>query len=254
VNSYAGDLMSSIYDERYSGNYRDSLNAQEVARWRALEHFIRRVAKIGSARRVLDYGAGSGLHVELWEKVFPGAELHFTDVSSVAKEKFVAKYPRHAGRYVLNTADHPDATFDAIVSVEVMEHVDDLDAYVRDVRRLLTPGGTFVWTTPCANAGSVEHVYSSVTGRVDATDEGYRRWRWEDPTHLRRLKTREIESFLRERGFTHVDFRLRSHVFSFVCTYFPVRRLRPALGSLVGLDYALFRRLPNGASMIGAAR
>ncbi|HYZ93373.1 MAG TPA: class I SAM-dependent methyltransferase [Actinomycetota bacterium] len=246
--------MSSIYDERYAGNYRESLNAQELARWGALEHFITRVAKIGSARRVLDYGAGIGLHVDLWEEVFPGAELHFTDISSVAMQKFKTSYPRHADRYVLDAHALPDASFDAIVSVEVMEHVEDLDAYVRDVRRLLAPGGTFAWTTPCANALSVEHVYSTVTGRVDATDEGYRRWRWEDPTHLRRLKTREIESFLRDRGFTHVEFRLRSHVFSFVCTYFPVRRLRPALGSLVGLDYALFRRLPNGASMIGAAR
>lgn len=248
---------SSVYDQRYSGDYREHLSGYEIARWEALYHFITHVLKLDTAKKVLDYGAGSGLHVELWETIFDEAELHFCDISSVAMEKFKAKYPRHAHRYSLVRENHPDGsddTFDVIASVEVMEHVEDLNLYLRDISRLLKPGGLFVWTTPCANQFSIEHIFSAITGKIERTREGYRRWKWEDPTHLRRLRSNEIESLLRENGFSDVRFRFRSHFFSFVCTYFPTRRANRLRNRLMTLDYSLFRCLPNGASMIGAAK
>lgn len=42
----------------------------------------------------------------------------------------------------------PDAAFDAVVAVEVLEHVEDDAAFVRQVHRVLKPGGSFLMTTP----------------------------------------------------------------------------------------------------------
>lgn len=42
----------------------------------------------------------------------------------------------------------PDAAFDAVVAVEVLEHVEQDELFVRNVARVLKPGGTFVMTTP----------------------------------------------------------------------------------------------------------
>ena len=42
----------------------------------------------------------------------------------------------------------PDATFDCVVAVEVLEHVDADLAFVREVHRVLKPGGVFLLTTP----------------------------------------------------------------------------------------------------------
>jgi SAM-dependent methyltransferase len=42
----------------------------------------------------------------------------------------------------------PDASFDCVVAVEVLEHVDEDDAFVRHVSRVLRPGGVFLMTTP----------------------------------------------------------------------------------------------------------
>lgn len=248
--------VSSVYDQLYSGDYRAHLSGYEIARWEALDHFVTRVLKLTNARKVLDYGAGSGLHVELWETIFPGAELHFCDVSSVAMEKFKAKYPRYGDRYSLvgeNQSSRSDGTFDVIVSVEVMEHIEDLVIYLQDIRRLLKPGGLFVWTTPCANRLSIEHIFSLITGRVERTRDGFRRWTWEDPTHVRRLRSNELECILRKNGFTDVRLRFRSHLFSFICTYLPTQRFTNVRNRLMTLDYTLFRCLPNGASLIGAA-
>lgn len=248
---------SSVYDQRYAGDYRERLSGYEIARWKALHHFVARIVKPASADTVLDYGAGSGLHVSLWESLFPKADLSFCDISPVAMEKFKEKYPRHGGRYFLvdgGVAGLPDESFDVVASVEVMEHVDDLGAYLQDIYRLLKPGGWFIWTTPCGNRFSIEHVFSLLTGKIARTPEGYRLWKWEDPTHVRRLRSKEIEGRLSEQAFADVRFRFRSHLFSFVCTYLPTRLFQGLRNRLMTLDYSLFRRLPNGASMVGAAQ
>ena len=55
-------------------------------------------------------------------------------------------------------------------------------------------------------------------------------------------------------GFESPDYRFRSHFLSFICTYFPPKRRFKSLRTrLMKLDYNLFRKIPNGASMIGAA-
>lgn len=153
-----------------------------------------------------------------------------------------------------NRADFKDGTFDCIVSVEVMEHVTDISAYLLDIFLLLRPGGLFVFTTPCSNRFSIENVYSLLTGKIDATSESYRRWRWEDPTHLRRIRSEEMRQQLQLARFARTIFRFRSHLFSFLCTYLPpIKKLRPARNWLMTLDCTLFRRVPNGAFVLGAA-
>lgn len=42
----------------------------------------------------------------------------------------------------------PESRFDIVCAVEVLEHVDQDDQFVRNVHRVLKPGGTFVMTTP----------------------------------------------------------------------------------------------------------
>ena len=172
-------------------------------------------------------------------------------------KKFKAKYPDYSDHYYLVNEDRPnniEKKFDLIISVEVMEHVSDLDFYLDQINSLLKKGGYFIWTTPCANWFSIEHIYSLITGKIEKTKEGYRKWTWEDPTHLRRLKSSEIKSLLQLRGFSNIKFRFRAHLFSYLCTNWPILRKKIISNRLFNLDYYLFRYLPNGASMIGSAK
>jgi SAM-dependent methyltransferase len=46
--------------------------------------------------------------------------------------------------------DFPDASFDTVCAFETIEHVDDADAFVGEVARVLRPGGVFLVSTPRA--------------------------------------------------------------------------------------------------------
>jgi SAM-dependent methyltransferase len=48
----------------------------------------------------------------------------------------------------MTNSDLSDASFDVVVSVEVLEHVEEDDRFVSEVSRVLKPGGTFLMTTP----------------------------------------------------------------------------------------------------------
>jgi SAM-dependent methyltransferase len=48
----------------------------------------------------------------------------------------------------MTRSELPDASFDLVVAVEVLEHVEDDAAFVRNAHRVLRPGGIFLMTTP----------------------------------------------------------------------------------------------------------
>ena len=174
----------------------------------------------------------------------------------MALEKLISKYPEFkfkCAEVKENTAPFAEDFFDVVVSIEVMEHVENLNVYLNAIYRVLTPGGIFIWTTPCANRFSIEHVFNVFTNQIEKTSEGYRRWKWEDPTHIRRMKSNEIKDKLQEVGFIDVWFRFRAHFFSYICTRLFKGCLQKLGERMMSLDYSLFRRLPNGASMLGYA-
>jgi SAM-dependent methyltransferase len=48
----------------------------------------------------------------------------------------------------LTRLTYPDACFDLMLTSETLEHVPDLDAALREIRRVLVPGGRHVFTVP----------------------------------------------------------------------------------------------------------
>jgi SAM-dependent methyltransferase len=48
----------------------------------------------------------------------------------------------------MTRSDLPDAAFDVVVSIEVLEHVEEDARFVSEVSRVLKPGGIFLMTTP----------------------------------------------------------------------------------------------------------
>jgi len=105
-----------------------------------------------SNARVLDVGAGRGafsqaLCAQLRARGCrdPRAQAFACDAqpeSFACAEIDCARVPP-SGRL-----PYPDAHFDAVVSIEVIEHVEDQFAFVRELARVAKPGGLVVLTTP----------------------------------------------------------------------------------------------------------
>ncbi len=248
----------NVYDERYLHGYRDDLSGYETARCAAIKDLIIHILEINSTNlKILDYGCGSGAHVKLWERAFNEPDLYFCDISPVALDKLKEKHPRYSENVSIingDKTDFKDQQFDIIVSIEVMEHVLNLDAYLDEIYRLLKDGGLFIWTTPCSNPNSIEYIFSRITNQIETTYEDYIRWSWEDPTHIRRLDSEQATNALINVGFFEPQIRFRSHFFSFICTKLFVGPLRKYSHHFIILDWKLFKHFKNGASMVGVAK
>ncbi len=84
--------------------------------------------------------------------------------------------------------------FDAVISVEVIEHLYDPRKFVSRVREALRPGGTFIVTTPYW--GYVKNVAMAVTNRMDGALTPL----W-DGGHIKHFSRKTLTQLLVEQGF-----------------------------------------------------
>ena len=102
---------------------------------------IKAVAPRGA--RLLDIGAGTGWQAQYF--VDEGYDVTAIDMStSTYAHDRVFPITDYDGR----TIPAPDATFDAVYSSNVLEHVGHADAFQREIMRVLKPGGIAVHIVP----------------------------------------------------------------------------------------------------------
>jgi SAM-dependent methyltransferase len=103
-------------------------------------------ARLPEPCRILDAGCGSGRNLEMLAR--------FGTVTGVepAALSVAAARARGAGRVVQGSLDSPlpveSNAFDLVVCLDVLEHVDDDLAAMRDLRRVAASGGRLLVTVP----------------------------------------------------------------------------------------------------------
>jgi SAM-dependent methyltransferase len=92
---------------------------------------------------ILDAPCGAGgLSIELRARGFDvrGADIDATAAAALGDRFVIADLSQ--------PLPWPDGFFDAALSIEGIEHLENRHAYVRELARVLKPGGTLVLTTP----------------------------------------------------------------------------------------------------------
>ena len=117
------------------------------------ERYRRTLAALGELRgsRVLDFGCGDGALLGwIARRVGPDGAAAGYDPSSDALPLAAAMLKKHdlSAQLYEDLAELADDQFDAVVCAEVIEHVHDVPELIRQIARLLVPGGRAVLTTP----------------------------------------------------------------------------------------------------------
>jgi 2-polyprenyl-3-methyl-5-hydroxy-6-metoxy-1,4-benzoquinol methylase len=136
--------------DRTARKYAADVIADPAGYERTLER-TRQHLKAGDT--VLEVGCGTGTTaLRLAHCV---ARLVATDVSSemiaIAREKAAAQGCANAAFEVAraDAAEGPDRSFDAVLAFNVLHLVAEREAVLRNIHRLLKPGGLFISKTPC---------------------------------------------------------------------------------------------------------
>jgi SAM-dependent methyltransferase len=121
----------------------------EVAGGNFTNHFkvYKFIAQIARDRRVLDVGCGTGYGTDYLRQ--NGAQAVGIDISKTALRYAHRKYPEvRFARMDAQKLEFPPASFDLVVSTENFEHLRDQAGHLREIRRVLAPGGIAFIATP----------------------------------------------------------------------------------------------------------
>lgn len=136
-----------------SGNYATTANLETRSSvWRPgddgrmpMDVVIDMIVEL-APRRFLDIGTGMGKVPAAVKQRLPECLVHAVDQSPAMVEATRAKGIT-AEKAFIEHLPLPDATYDVISATWMLYHVENLDAALREVRRVLAPEGTFVAAT-----------------------------------------------------------------------------------------------------------
>lgn len=131
---------------------------------------------------ILEIGCSSGFLLKNMVNAFPTATIVGADVVREPLIKLAKELPSvPLMRFDLLKCPLPSASFDAVVMLNVLEHIEDDVAALRQVYRLLKPGGVVIIEVPAG-----PHLY-------DAYDKAL--------MHFRRYRSSELSDKLEQIGF-----------------------------------------------------
>lgn len=127
----------------YTSNFEASRKGHWwfVGRSAVLETVLARLGLVPGRSRILDYGAGTGANVPLFSRYGAVVGVEPSDEARALAAK--------DGIYLLKPDSLPESErFDLVAACDVIEHVDDDVAMLRDFRGRLSPGGRVLVTVP----------------------------------------------------------------------------------------------------------
>jgi len=239
------DQIRAEMNDRFRGKENDQYGGYEFpylwdkVRYREIDEAYRQLlAPVHGS--ILELACGLGRNVPM----FAGCDSYVgIDLSDVAIERARASFgnrPNHLFRQMDATRlDFADASFDAVLAIEIIEHVHEPERLITESFRVLKPGGVFVINSVNRDSLHLRMVRKLGHGEFLATCE-----------HIREFSFTEMKDILRSAGFT-----IGAHRGAFLLPYYAIPELEQHvrhltyddpeivevfrhLGELAGAEYA----------------
>ena len=95
--------------------------------------------------------------------------------------------------------------FDLIISCEVIEHLFDPKAIVRNTKQLLKPNGRLILTTPYH--GYLKNLALAISGKMDKHFTAL----W-DGGHIKFFSVKTLKNLLTTEGYTNIEFKFAGRI------------------------------------------
>ena len=207
-------MSQLVFDEATAQRIESAYHAEDVVRRRAL---VRQALAAAVGERIADVGCGPGFYCsELAEEVGRSGSVVGVDMSTAMLE-LASRRCAALSNVVLSQGEATSlplagASVDGVVCAQVLEYVQDVPSALRELRRVLRPGGRVViwdidWATVSWHSGDEARMRRV----LEAWDE-----------HLaHRSLPRTLAAQLRDAGFVHVE----AQAHAFAATDFSADRL-----------------------------
>jgi 2-polyprenyl-3-methyl-5-hydroxy-6-metoxy-1,4-benzoquinol methylase len=187
----SSDALGTIYPSNYYAweEGGTSLVSRVRRRWEGGKVALYRDSVGAGPRRLLDVGCGNGRFLSLLRDFGPEEwTLEGIDFDASVAEKCRAQgFTTHGSR--VEDFDPGDARYDAVIMLQLIEHVEDPAAICERVFEILKPGGCFIVETP--NLAGLDFRW-------------FQRSHWGHyhfPRHWNLFSTSALQRLLRSKGF-----------------------------------------------------
>lgn len=151
-------------------DWRRGINANEYYSYMYRRFSCHILSRLNLSDRldILALGCGGGSDEKNIMTLYPNSRIWSVDISVEMLERAIAsKSPCQFFLAAAESLPFPSSSFDRIVSREVIEHVINPEAMLKEVYRVLKPGGRAVITTENEESWALDNnKYKSVVGKI----------------------------------------------------------------------------------------
>lgn len=207
--------MAAVTDDRLfeipynpDWGYERSFFLDNEHRYTKMHRLLREALGDLTGTCILDLGCCRGLLLERFRR-YPGVELVGLELDpaeiDLARARGLEPVREQINRFedgqMVARLPFEDGSAHAVLAGEILEHIVDTEGFLREILRVLTPGGAAVLSTP--NILWWKHRTAILAGRYPDALE-YRLQYGEDFGHVRLFGPRQLRALLEEVGFADV--------------------------------------------------
>jgi len=119
--------------------------------WEGRRQLLRQLLKGKHPTKILDVGCGTGETLCFLKDLFPKSKLFGVDSSSLAIKYTKQKGHKNITKSLANKLPFKDNSFDAILFLDVLEHISNDQVVITEAKRVLKKNGSIIITSPALN-------------------------------------------------------------------------------------------------------